>query len=525
MSKLTLSNLSCAILLASIASQSYANDKAPPPPTLVEPKIMTEIETPVFDGQKTLEDLAQKQASNQNTAAAAQAAESAAADELIKNQNTTNITAESTPEEVYALLEKNPQAFEELLLRSISSQDAAALKTLLPAYERYENKDQSVIDWGNALIALQSGDTKKAVQIYRSINAALPNIRLLRLQMASALYQNRQHRAAKSELEKLLREEMPDSERQMLTNYLTVMKRADKWSFNFSGSFVKDDNLEDAPPVGTRIGNESSNLTYTTPHEKGTGISYNLGADKKWSFDNKSFVSTNVGVGGTYYWDNEKFNDVSANASIGVGYQSAKSEIEFAPTFGKSWYGGGVSAKDGDESLKEYTTSKGFRISASTWANPNVLLQHSSQISNLKYEEPYQNNDGDIYSMMNGVLYAPNARQYYGVYWNISKKDGVNNADSYERSGVNFSWNNTWNKGFTTLATLGIASKKYDGQNFAGITRHNTEYTAGLSFWKRDFSILGLTPRLNISTKKVKSNYAFDKNSDTTANVMFTKTF
>ena len=197
MSKLTLSNLSCAILLASVATHSYADDKAPPPPSLVEPKIMTDIETPVFDGQKTLEDLAQKQASKQDTAQAAKAA----ADELAKGEtNTTNITAESTPEEVYALLEKNPQAFEELLLRSISSQDAAALKTLLPAYERYENKDQSVIDWGNALIALQSGDTKKAVQIYRSINAALPNIRLLRLQMASALYQNRQHRAAKSEL-------------------------------------------------------------------------------------------------------------------------------------------------------------------------------------------------------------------------------------------------------------------------------------------------------------------------------------
>lgn len=524
MSKLSLSALSTALLLVGFASQSHAEDKAPAP--LVEPKIMSDIETPAFNGQKTLEDLAQQQATKANTAAAAQAAESAAADELIKsNSNATNITAESTPEEVYALLEQNPQAFEELLLRSISAQDATALKTLIPAYERYPDRDQSVVDWANALIALQAGDTKKAVQIYRSINAALPNIRLLRLQMASALYQNRQHRAAKSELEKLLREDMPDSERQMLNNYLAVMKRADKWSFNLSGSFVKDNNLEDAPPVGTKIGNEMSNLTYTTPHEKGTGISYNMGADKKWSFDNKSFISTNIGVGGTYYWDNEKFNDVSANASIGVGYQSAKSEIEFAPTFGKSWYGGGVSAKDGDESLKEYTTSKGFRISASTWANPNVMLQHSSQISNLKYEEPYQNNDGDIYSMMNGVLYAPNARQYYGVYWNISKKDGVNNADSYERSGVNLSWNNTWKKGFNTLATMGVASKKYDAANFAGITRHNTEYTAGLSVWKRDFSILGLTPRLNISTKKVKSNYAFDKNSDTSANVMFTKTF
>lgn len=518
MSKLfKLSALAIAVLTSGVA---YANTNAPLP--VVEPKAVGELDKTIanFDNQKVLNELEQNKAISQSD----QALQNQAGSELVKQAGVTNIDTNSSPEEVYALLEQNPQAFEDLLLRSLSSSDSTALKVLLPAYERYPEKDPSVIDWGNALIALQNGESKKAVELYRKINAALPNIRLLRLQMASALYQNRQVNAAKSELQKLLREEMPDSERKMLNDYIEVMKRANKWNFSTNLSFVRDNNLEDAPPVGTKIGDSASNLTYTTPHQKGTGFNYSLGADKKWSYDNKLFTSFSAGVGGTYYVDNKKFNDLSANTSVGIGYQNATTEIEFAPTFAKSWYGGGTSSEN-DDSLKSYTQSVGARLSASKWVTPNVLLQHSTQATDVKYKEPYTNNNGDIYSMMNGVLYAPNARKYYGLQWNISKKDGKNPSDSYERSGVNFMWNNTWDKGITSTVNFGVASKKHKAANFAGIVRDNAEYTVGLSLWKRDWSVWGLTPRLNINTKKVSSNYAFDNTSETNANVVFTKTF
>ncbi|MDO4700666.1 MAG: surface lipoprotein assembly modifier [Moraxella sp.] len=471
------------------------------------------------DQQKTLQSAKQDIDIQQS----AQSLQQAAAATLIGDEQNINIDASWSVEQIYAYLEKDPEAFENLLLRSIASTDAASLAVLLPAYEKYPQKDQSVIDWGTALIALQSGDTNKSVELFRKINAALPNIRLLRLQMASALYQNKQINAAKNELEKLLREDMPESEREALTSYLESIKRLDKWSYGLNVSFVRDNNLEDAPAVGTTIGNQFSSLTYTTPHESGTGLNYNLSADKKWSYDNKFFTSFSAGLGGTYYWDNKKYNDVYTSVNVGVGYQTASGEIEIAPTLSHSWYGGGISGND--DRLKSYTLSKGVRLSGSKWLSPNVMYQHSTQFTDLSYKAPYKHNDGDIYSMTNGILYAPNAKQYYGIYWNLSKKDGVRDANSYERSGVNLSWNNTWDKGFTTLATFGMASKKYDGINFAGITRHNREYNIGLSIWKRDFSIFKLTPRLNLSAKRVNSNYAFDEFSDANATVVFSKTF
>ena len=509
---LTISTLSTAILVALFPS-AHAD-------TTLEDKYIHQSEQNVIqqNHERTRQTIEQDSTIQQTAEEAQQVVASETA-----TPRGVGIDASWTTEQVYEQLERDPEAFENLLLRSIQTTNAAALRTLLPAYDRYPAKDPSVIDWGNAIIALHDGNTKKAVNLYRKLNAALPNVRLLRLQMASALYQNRQLKAAQSELEKLLREDMPDTERTIINTYLDALKRRDKWNVNANISFVRDNNLEDAPKVGTTIGDQYSSLSYNSPHEKGTGVSYGVSADKRWSYDNRTFSTFSTGVGGTYYWDNKDFNDIYTHASAGMGLQSATGEIEIAPTLSHSWYGGGKSTK-GDK-LEPYTFTKGIRLSASQWLSPKWLYQHNSSATNLTYKSPFEHNDGDIYSMSNGVLYAPNARQYYGVHWQLSKKDGVRESDSYERTGINLSWNNTWGKGYTTLATLGMHSKKYDGPNFANIVRHNKEYNVGLSLWKRDFSILGLTPRLQLSAKRVNSNYAFDDISEKNATIMFTKTF
>lgn len=511
----TTATLSTAIIMA-LSSLAHAD-------TTLEDKYVNQIEQNIIEQghERTRQELEQIDTIKESAESAKQAvaSETKPAD-APKN---VDIDASWTTEQVYELLERDPAAFEQLLLQSISTTNATALRTLLPAYDLYPAKDPSVIDWGNAIIALQDRDTKKAVDLYRKLNANLPNVRMLRLQMASALYQNRQAHAAQEELEKLLREDMPDSERASITSFLDALKRRDKWSVNGYFSFIKDDNLEDAPDVGTTIGNSSSSLTYTTPHEKGTGVNYGINADKRWSYDNRLFTTFSAALGGTYYWDNKDFNDVYASTGIGVGYQTAKGEIELSPTLSHSWYGGGTATES--DTLEPYTFAKGIRLSASQWITPKWMYQHNSSATDLSYKAPFEHNDGDIYSMSNGVLYAPNARQYYGVHWQLSKKDGVRESDSYERTGINLSWNNTWGKGYTTLATLGMHSKKYDGPNFANIVRHNKEYNVGLSIWKRDFSILGLTPRLQLNAKRVNSNYAFDENSEKNASIMFTKTF
>lgn len=496
-----------ALSLSSLAFADYGSN------TLEEKKALGGL-----DHQKALGTVAAEQEVVQAGQAAQQATTEATQTAVARS---VAIDETWTTDEIYAKLEENPAAFEKLLLRSLAQSDAVALKVLLPAYDRYPYKDQSVIDWGSAILKLDEGKTAEAVAEFRKVNAALPDVRLLRLQMASALYRNKQTRAAKDELQKLLRADISEKERNEITSYIDAINRQAKWNYNVNLSFVKDNNLDDNPKVGTT--NEYG-WQWTTPREEGTGAKYYVGADKRWLFDNKLFTSFSTGVGGTYYWDNKKYNDVYTHASVGLGYQTATGEIELAPSIGKSWYGGGSSSSE-NESLKSYTDSVGVRLSGHKWITPKFLYQHSTQFTDLKYKEPYSSNDGELYSMYNGIVYAPNAKGYYSAAWNLSKKDGARVNQSYERTGVTLGWQNTWSKGIVTNATLGIASKKYDSVNFWSIKRHNREYDLGLSIWKRDFSVFGLTPKLHLNATKVTSNDTFEEKSSADATVSLSKTF
>lgn len=428
-------------------------------------------------------------------------------------------------EQIYAYLQNNTIAFERLLLQSIISSNTEALKTLLPAYDQYPAKDPSVIDWGNALIALEEGRLKDAVALYRKINAALPEVRLAHLQLAFALYQARQFDAAKNELQKLLRDDISDNEKKQLTEYIEAINRLDKWDYTANVSFTSNDNLDNAPAVGTKIEDGNSSLSYTTPHQSGMGFNYVFGANKKWSYDTGLFTALNVGLGGTYYWDNKKYNDLYTSASVGIGYQTATTEIQIAPNIARSWYGGGSSSPSNTGTIKPYTLSKGVRLSLSKWLDAKLMYQHSSQYTDLTYEKPYQKNNGKTYATSNGFFYAPDAQRYYTLYWNVSKKQGTSPAESYLRNGLNFGWKNTWDKGFSTLATLGVANKQYAGVNYTNIKRDNNEYNFGLGLWKRDFGWYGLTPRLNLSLKKITSNSPFEELSDVDATVTLERTF
>ena len=120
----------------------------------------------------------------------------------------TNLPSESkspklSKEESKDYLKQNPEEFEELLSLLLVQGNAETLKELLPIYQQVPNYDPSVIDWGNAIIATQNGDFDKAVALYRTLNSQLPNVAILRFQMAMALFYNQQFEAAKLEFEKL----------------------------------------------------------------------------------------------------------------------------------------------------------------------------------------------------------------------------------------------------------------------------------------------------------------------------------
>lgn len=454
---------------------------------------------------------------------------------IITTQAATNIsTLDNSPrklmskQESIEYLKSNPDELEKTLSYLIFLQDAESLKDLIPVYAQYPQRDESIVEWGKAIIAMKEGRVNDAIYWYRKVNAVLPNIRLLRFQLAYALYQDKQYKAAKNELEKLRSSLTDPKEIETINQYIRAIDSNERWVFDFNFSFLNDDNLTNASPVGTTVTNGNVPLVNTQPHEEGKGIGYGIGANKKWLINDRYYVPLHSSIYGKYYWDNHKFNEVNANIGAGIGYQNATTEVELYPSVTQGWYGGGVSRKENMGQLEKYSQNKALNLSYNHWLTPKLMYQNFSQLAQLRYEDAYDVNDLNSKIFSNSLVYLP--KQTRSLTGSIDYLKGDNDkgyeGDSYDRVGLRLGWGEAWGRGISTRLNLGYAERDYDApQDFIGIQRKNKEYDLGLSLWKRDFTLFKLTPRLSWNYRKVKSNSAFEEYSKNNVNLELTQTF
>lgn len=428
-----------------------------------------------------------------------------------------------TKEESKAYLKANPSEFETLLGNMLKQGNAEALEELLPVYKQVPNYDPSVIDWGNAIIAAKKGNLDEAVRMYRKINAQLPEVKILRFQLAMALFYNRQFVAAKSEFERLRGETTVEADINVINNYLEAINKQNSWDFNASVSYIDDNNITNGPEQGTSLdlGNGQT-ITYTSPSESGKGLNFRLNADKKWLRDNKVFTAVHLNTYGKYYWDNKDYNDMTAGLGAGIGYQNAMTEAELVPFYNKRWYAQG---RNGDGNLHTYSDTIGARVSLGQFLTPKLRYQGLVSYSNTDYIDRYAFNDGKDLLFSNTAIYFPNGQQYWTFGVDYATKSSKDDSQAFDRPGVRVGWGQTWPKGYTTRLNLGYAERNYDGENFFGIKRENKEYSAGITAWNRGFSILGLTPRLSWDYSKVTSNSPFEEYDKNDVSVELTKAF
>lgn len=429
---------------------------------------------------------------------------------------------EMTKEEYLAYLSNNQQELEMLIAQVIKAANAEALRELLPIYERFETKDESLIQWGNALIERAQGNYQSAISTLRRLNAQFPEVRILRFQLASALLENRQFQAARSELEKIASEEMAEEDRQLINRMIEIAKSNEDWSFNTNVSYVNDENINNTPPVGTKIG---KNWTYSTPRESGKGVNYGLGADKRWVSDSGWFTGVDLSTYGTYYWDNKKFNTISARSSFETGYQNETTEIFLKPFYLANWYGGGTNAKS--DGLSHYRDSYGVQLNAMHSLDKQTQYYANLGYTENKYQESSRSSDNSKdYNVSQTLAYSMNPKTYFFGGFDHLRRNSNSAPDSFYRYGTRLGWGQVWPKGFSTRASVSYALRRYDEAMYIiPIKRKSEEIGVNFSLWNRGFSILGLTPRLNLSYSKLNSNYAFEEYDKKDVSIEFTKTF
>lgn len=429
-------------------------------------------------------------------------------------------------------LKNDPILFTKYLNDALAAQDMETVKQLLPHYKALATNDPMLIKFADALIYRSEGKNKQAIEIYRGMLAEDPDFHPVRLNMAMAMQADKQYASAKDQLQKLQAADLPAPVMAQVKGVLNGIERTEKWQFDASASYIRDDNVNDAPSNSRIVNGQKVGGVKKTAN----GIQASASANKRYNLSKNYYATLGGNASLKGYWDEHDYNDYLFTASTGLGYNDAKNDLSVRPFVTKRVY---------DEA--PYSTRTGVTLQASRWVQPKLKLSASTVLSNETFDDEANKSretDGQFFGL--NALYTKDAKQYFfgglGTYRNDVPKSSI---ISYDCNSLNVGWGREWKQGISTLATAGYAVKDYDdpaedyeegsgayNSYYAlfggkpGTTRKDKTTSIGLQVWKRDFTLYGLTPRLVLDYDTTSSNFAYyDDSDEKSATIVLTKTF
>ncbi|WP_191963621.1 surface lipoprotein assembly modifier [Neisseria zalophi] len=436
---------------------------------------------------------------------------------VLQEKNKAAVAAPTAQEKVLEVDEATLLANTDLLNRAMYSavmvQNIPGIKVLLPIYEKWPQHDKEMAMFGRALVLQAEGQSGKAVELYRQLIAEQPDSSIVRMQMAKALFEDQQNEAAADQFDRLRAEALPEEVLQLIESYRTALRRRDAWQFYGSINIAREQNINQAPEqqrIGRQLkGTECENYrkiypgsdcfqgwTFDKPIDA-TGISYQAGAEKKWSLNKGFYAKAGADLYGKIYRSYSRYNDSTARLSAGFGYADQRNDIGITPFHERRFYGNHA-----------YSYSNGARIYWNRWIKPNLQSLTAFEAGRLKNKRRVRSDiNNRLYS--GALVYYPNARQNWLIgtdfYQDRNKED---RSDNFNRYGLRVGWGQEWNGGLSSRVQVGAARRLYQTPSFfsQGERRSDKELYTSVSLWHRALHFYGITPRLTFSHSRTSSN-------------------
>ena len=405
----------------------------------------------------------------------------------------------------------NPDLLARAMYSAVVARNIAGIKVVLPIYEQWPQHDKNMALYARGLVAQTEGNIKEAIGHYRKFIAETPNAPVVRWQLATALFEDKQNEAAADQFNKLKTEkDLPEVLIKGIEAYRKALRERDSWKFNAGLSITREQNINQAPSRRTY-----GNWTFPEPINA-TAINYQLGAEKKWSLPKGWYATAGADTYGKIYPQHTNFNDVTARFSAGMGYADQRSDVGLTPFHERRFYGN-----------DPYTYTSGARLHFNHWWQPKLQTLSALEMGRLKNSRRARS-DNTSRLLSNSVVYYKNASQYwvggFDIYQERNKED---KTDSFDRYSIRAAWGQEWGKGLSTTLRLSAAQRHYQTPSFFSNQekRHDKEMDASLSIWHRAIHFKGITPRLTVAHHKTWSNDKFYEYGKTRMFVEFSKTF
>ena len=113
------------------------------------------------------------------------------------------------------------------MIQAVIKSDAAAVKILLPLYQAQAGYDPTLAAWGKAILAKEDGNYRDAIRYYRRVIAKEPQLNIARLQLAIALFQNKDRASALLQFNKLRANSNGERVNEIVVGYIRAIQRKD----------------------------------------------------------------------------------------------------------------------------------------------------------------------------------------------------------------------------------------------------------------------------------------------------------
>ncbi len=405
----------------------------------------------------------------------------------------------------------NPSLLKRAMQSVVLTKQIEGIEVVLPIYQKLSDADPLVIAYAKGLLAHSKGLFDKAINYYREIIAHNPEMSMVRLDLATALYANHQQVAARDQFNKLQSEPLPPSVAEQVKQTILHIDREQDWQWNTNFYFRNENNINNAPKE-REVKYGDGKITTAEP-EKAQGVHFDIGASKRFNLKGNFYSNLQADLSSDLFWNNHKYDDVSAQFGIGLGYQTARFVAEIQPFVKKRFYG-----------TDPYSVSYGVSGFESYQFTPRFKLSHN-------WSREYEKFDTRIH--LNGLrhfiglsaLFMRNSQQYWLAGINLYNKEARDQDDAFVRKGAYIGLGQEWQGGLSSRVIFSLGKNDYKGKDLFGIKRTDKDYSVKLSLWHRNLHWLGITPRLKLSWNKTKSNHFLYNTEDKNVNIEFSKSF
>ncbi|OOF56017.1 surface lipoprotein assembly modifier [Rodentibacter myodis] len=419
-----------------------------------------------------------------------------------------------------AELKANPVLTQQLLSQAIYSREPQLIEKLLAIYQNFPENDRTLVQFAQGKYAFLTEDFSGAINAYRQILAERAELNPVRIELAIALFHDRQNAAAEDQFQKALSDNTtPPEVRHLISQYLNALQQRDEWNISASAYYVRDTNVNntsDSRDIEQTGYVKNDDMLPQTAH----GIAYSLGISKDFNLGGRYYFALDNDLFGKSYWDNHEYDDLFNRTSLGLRYKTAQSTLSLLPFYEKRWYGN-----------NSYQWANGARLEFSHWLNPNWQLSTATEFSKQRYfDSDSQNGNTKLVSAT--LVWARTPQQFFYLGGDFNRETTKVKQYGSDTKSLRFGWGQEWGKGISSRLGFGISQRHYKDRAVLGRlldlgkVRKDRIYNVTFTLWKRDWHVLGITPKLQFSYRKQKSNiptiYSYDRKN---VNLIFEKTF